>query len=210
MTTSRPVIDVSPLPGSALDHRSLIWWGNLLLIFIETTMFALLVAAYFYLRPKFNEWPPPLPSGPFAIYDPVPALGLPTINLILIMLTLVPMIVADRAALKINHRVTTIALVVFLGIGLTCIALRFGEFSALKFRWDDNAYGSVTWTLVGLHLLHLIVGVLEIIVLLTWILVHGLDDKHARDVRVTAVYWYWVVGTWIILFAIIFPGPRFF
>ena len=48
------------------------------------------------------------------------------------------------------------------------------------------------------------------VMMLTWVLLKGLDDKHARDVRVTAVYWYWIVGTWIILYAIVFPGPRFF
>jgi len=44
-----PALDVSGLPQSALDRRSLVWWGNTLLLVIETTMFALLVASYFYV-----------------------------------------------------------------------------------------------------------------------------------------------------------------
>lgn len=206
----RPAIDVTLLPESVLDHRSLVWWGNLLLIGIETTMFALLVAGYFYLRPKFTAWPPPLASGPIGVLDPVPHLGLPAINLGVLLLTLVPMIVADRVCLRMNKPAVTGALTAFLAVGSVCIALRFREFSALRFRWDDNAYGSIVWTIVGLHLLHLFVGVLEIVVMLIWILIKGLDEKHARDVRVTAVYWYWVVATWVVLWAIIFPGPRFF
>jgi heme/copper-type cytochrome/quinol oxidase subunit 3 len=207
---ARPVIDVAGLPESEMDHRSLIWWGNILLIAIETTMFALLVAAYFYVRPKFIPWMPPLVSGPIALFDPIPALRLPTFNLLLLLLTLAPMIAADRACLRRDRRAVVQAVAVFLVLAVACIALRFGEFGALHFRWDDNAYGSIVWTTVGLHLLHLIVGSLEFVIMLVWILVHGLDDKHARDVRVTASYWYWIVGTWIILFAILFPGPRFF
>lgn len=206
----RPAIDVAALPESVLDHRSLVWWGNLLLIAIETTMFALLVAGYFYLRPNFSAWPPPQVNQTLAHYDPVPALGVPTLNLFVILLTLVPTIWADRACLRHARREVEIALILLLVLGITAIVLRFHEFSALNFRWDDNAYAAMVWTIVALHLLHLFVGMLEMVMMLVWIYAKGLDEKHARDVRVTAVYWYWVVGVWVILYAIVFPGPRFF
>jgi heme/copper-type cytochrome/quinol oxidase subunit 3 len=212
MTTmnARPAIDVSALPESVIDHRSLVWWGNLLLIAIETTMFALLVAGYFYLRPNFSTWPPPQINQTIAHYDPVPSLAIPTLNLAVLALTLAPVIWIDRACLRHNRQHVTIGLIVFLVLAAACVALRFFEFPALHFRWDDNAYASIVWTIVGLHLLHLIVGALEMVMMLAWVLVKGLDDKHARDVRVTAAYWYWVVGTWVVLFAIVFVGPRFF
>jgi hypothetical protein len=44
--------------------------------------------------------------------------------------------------------------------------------------------------------------------LTAWLFIHGMDEKHARDVRVTAVYWYWIVATWWILFAVVFCSPR--
>ena len=207
---SRPAIDVSALPESVVDHRSLVWWGNNLLIVVETTMFALLVAGYFYMRPNFTSWPPPQVNQPIAHFDPVPALGVPTVNLILLIVTLAPMIWADWACLKHKRRTTEIALALLILLGAGCVVLRCYEFPALHFRWDDNAYASIVWTIMGLHLLHLVVAVLEMVMMLTWVLVKGLDDKHARDVRVTAVYWYWIVGTWIILYGIIIPGPRFF
>lgn len=207
---TRPAIDVSSLPDSECDHRSLVWWGNMVLLAIETTMFALLIAAYFYVRPNFTAWPPPYVNGPQALFDPVPALGLPTMNLVLLLLTLAPMIAADRACMRRDEGMVKLMLALFLAMGFACIALRFREFGALHFRWDDNAYASIIWTTVGMHLLHLMVGVLELALMLGWLMVHGLDDKHARDVRVTAVYWYWIVGTWVILYAILFPGPRFF
>jgi cytochrome c oxidase subunit III len=205
-----PVIDASLLPESVVDHRSLVWWGNNLLILIETTMFALLVAGYFYVRPNFTAWPPPQVNQTSVHLDPVPALAIPTWNLVLLVLTLAPMITADLACLKRKRLLTEVALAGLLLGGIGCIVLRFHEFSSLHFRWDDNAYGSIVWTIVGLHLLHLFVGVAEMVMMLAWVMIKGLDDKHARDVRVTAVYWYWIVGTWIILYAIIFPGPRFF
>ena len=96
---SRPVIDVSDLPGSELDHRALIWWGNLMLLAIETTMFALLIAAYFYVRGNFHAWPPPQTNWVIARYNTNPALPLALINLAVIVLSCIPMAVADRMAL---------------------------------------------------------------------------------------------------------------
>jgi cytochrome c oxidase subunit 3 len=87
--------------------------------------------------------------------------------------------------------------------------LRFLEFPRLLFVWDANAYAATIWTILGLHLLHLITGTLENLLMLAWIMLKGLDNKHARDVRVTATYWYWIVGIWLLLYGIVYLAPRF-
>src|SRR4051812_9109431 len=96
---TRPVIDLSTLPTTELDHRSAIWWGNVILLMIETTMFALLVGGYFYLRTNFHEWPPPFINGPYVLLNSAPALAVPSLNLALLLVSCGPMIWADRAAL---------------------------------------------------------------------------------------------------------------
>jgi cytochrome c oxidase subunit 1/cytochrome c oxidase subunit I+III len=205
---SRPVIDVSDLPGSELDHRALIWWGNLMLLAIETTMFALLIAAYFYVRGNFHAWPPPQTNWAIARYNTNPALPLALINLAVIVLSCIPMAVADRMALRMRTGAVAWGLALCIVLGLAAIGLRFKEFFGLNFRWDDNAYGSMVWTILGLHLTHLIVGTLENALMLAWIAAHGMDEKHARDIRVNAVYWYWIGAMWVLLFAIVYLGPR--
>ena len=203
-------MDVSKLPREVLDHRSPVWWGNALLVVIETVMFAILVGAYFYLRQNFTDWPPPQSNTVPADFDPVPGLKYSTVNCIVILLSFIPMYVADRAALKRKRRLVDAGLIGAVLFGVGSIALRFQELWELKFRWSENAYSSIVWLIVGLHLMHLFIGTLENLLMLVWISLKGLDDKHARDVRVTAVYWYWVIGTWIILFGIVYVGPRYF
>jgi cytochrome c oxidase subunit III len=209
--TTRPTIDVSRLPHSAMDHRSPIWWGNLLLLIIETTMFAILVAAYFYVRiVDFKQWPPPLVDVHPPIFNPVPKTTVATWNLVLLLLSVIPMAVVDYACLKRRVQIVRIGMVICIAAGLLSIALRFFEFGALHFRWDSNAYGSVTWTILGMHLLHLITGTIENSLMAAWLFTHGMDDKHARDVRIGAVYWYWIAGIWIPLYILVFWGPRIF
>ena len=133
------VIDVSELEPHVMDHRSPIWWGNVLLLCIETTMFAIVVASYFYLRQNFIEWPPPRVDEQPVLYHPAPDYGIATINVLLLLASCGPMFMADRAALHRNRRVVTIGMLICIVVGLVSIWLRFHEFSALKFRWDANA-----------------------------------------------------------------------
>lgn len=208
-TATRHVLDVSDLPKAAVDHRSPIWWGNLMMMLIETTMFAIAVAAYFYIRLNFSQWPPVQPNFDPPNFRPLPDLGVSTANLLVILASAVPMLYADRRALKMDRRGATLGFILCIVLGLVAIALRGFEFHALKFRWDDNAYGSITWFILGMHLTHLIAGTCENGIMLAWLLVHGLDEKHARDVRIGAVYWYWVALIWVVLFAVVFLYPRF-
>ena len=200
------VIDASELPAAVEDHTSPIWWGNLFLLFIETTMFALLVGTYFYLRMNFTNWPPV--RSDVALYETNPDLGFATTNLLLLIASCVPMFLVDLACLRMNLFTIRIGMALMVVIGLGTIALRFLEFSALKFRWDDNAYAAIIWTILGMHLLHLITGTAENLLMALWVWLKGLDVKHARDVRVGAVYWYWIAAIWIPLYAIVYFGPR--
>jgi cytochrome c oxidase subunit III len=207
MTATRQVIDVSDLPPSALDHRSPIWIGNALLLAIETTMFAILVATYFYIRQNFHDWPPPQVNYFRPNFHPAPDIFWGVINLAVIFAAGTAMFLADRACLRFDKRGVLIGTACTVLFGFAAIALRFREFHGTQFRWDDNAYASVVWAILFMHLLHLLVGTIEDALMFAYISIHGLDDKHARDVRVTAVYWYWIAGIWVPLFAIVYFGP---
>ena len=209
MSVPANVIDVSKLPAHTLDHRSPIWWGNTLLLVIESMMFGILAASYFYLRRNFDVWPPPRTVGLPVDLHPLPNVALATVNLAVILLSCVPMLVADRAALKRNRPLIDIGLGIAIVMGLAAILLRWHEFGALKERWDENAYASMAWTILGMHFMHLIIGTAESLLMFAWLLTHGLDDQHARDVRVTTAYWYWIAIVWIPLYVLVYFGPRF-
>jgi cytochrome c oxidase subunit 3 len=205
----RSIIDVSALPRTVLDHRSPIWWGNVLLLAIETTMFSILVASYFYYRVvDFSVWPPPRVNQLPVLYHSTPALLVPAINLALLLLSVLPMAWADKACLKRRAGQVKTALVICVLLGGIVIGLRFVEFKSLQFRWDDNAYASIIWTMAGMHLIHVIIATSELLIMALWLFLKGMDDKHARDVRVTASYWYWVAGIWVVLYLVIYGGPR--
>jgi heme/copper-type cytochrome/quinol oxidase subunit 3 len=192
---------VSKLPHAVLDSRSLVWWGTLVMTIIETTVFAISVGAYFYLRMIANEWPPAR-VGP-------PALTAATVNLVILLGSAVPGFLLDRAGRRRDARAVRIFLFVSLAFGTAFLALRVFEFKALHCWWNSNAYGSITWTILFLHTTNLLTSLLETAIVLAWFLLEKPEDHHFLDARLDGVFWYFVVLTWIPLYVVVFLVPRF-
>jgi len=205
---ARPAIDVSHLPPIAFDKRSTAWWGNTLFMVIETVTTFLLLVSYYYTWQNVEDWPPSLADNGIATADPLPSLGAATFNLLLLLGSCLPMYEADRAARRFDQATVQRRLLILVGLGCLSIWLRFREFTALKFRWDDNAYASLVWAILFIHLSYLIVAVVEVAVISAWIARYGLDENQADDVTLTAVYWLWMVGLWVPLYLTVFWAPR--
>ena len=193
-------IDVSALPAKAFGPRTTIWWGVLGLLTIEGTMFGILVASYFYLTKNFSAWPPP--------GTPPPDVGAATANMILLLASVWPMRVAHRAAFAERRRPIALALALCTLAGVIALVLRFFEFRAMHIRWDTNAYGSIVWTILGMHTGHLIASTLENILLMVLMRAGPVEAKHFVDTNVNAVYWYFVVLAWLPVYCVVYFAPR--
>jgi heme/copper-type cytochrome/quinol oxidase subunit 3 len=229
---ARPRLDVYHLPSSALDAQHPIWWGNTLLLCVETTLVSWLVVAYFYLRHNFEPWPPPRVNQGLPMLPSAPGLEFATANTVLLLLSVVPMIAVDRIARRraraevateerpepiipphggfLPHTMST-PVVIFLALTLlggVSTYLRFHEFGDLRFNWHDNAYASVIWSLLGLHLSYIVMSVIEVFLLAVWVWQEGFTVKFALDTTLAAVSWYWTVGVWLVIYAVVFWAPR--
>lgn len=206
----RRVLDVSGLPNTAMDAYAPVWWGNALLMMIESMTVLLLLASYFYLRRNFTQWPPPQPKTLPADFHPVPDLLVPTIELVLIVLSCLPMYWTDMASRRNDGNRVKTGLWIMIAIGAALIAMRFFELrpSPLKFRWDDNAYASIVWMIIGTHLTYLLAGVAEFVIMQAWLHKHGFDPKHGLDVTLLGGYWYWTAATWVLCYGTVYIGAR--
>jgi heme/copper-type cytochrome/quinol oxidase subunit 3 len=76
-------------------------------------------------------------------------------------------------------------------------------------KWDSNAYGSVTWTLLGFHTVHLVTDLLDSIVLTVLMFTrHGEKPTRFVDVSENCFYWYFVVLSWLPIYAVLYWAPR--
>lgn len=193
------VIDVSRLPTYGFGHRSLMWWGTIGLMLIEGTVFAIGIMSYFYLRGLAPRWP--------ISADP-PGLGWGTANTVLLLLSLLPNHLAKRAAEARQRRRAALWMVVCLVLAGAFLVLRALEFTTLNILWNENAYGAVVWFLLGLHTTHLITDTVDTAVLTVLLFTGPFDGRRHVDVSENAMYWYFVVFSWVPIYAVIYLAPR--
>jgi cytochrome c oxidase subunit I+III len=197
---SQAVLDVSELPQVGFGHRSLLWWGTLCLIAIEGTMFALVIMTYLYLKGRVPHWPPGVAA---------PAMTWGSVNLLILLASMVPNELTKKAAENFSVRGVQIWMTVCLLFALAFNIVRIFEFRSLNVRWDTNAYGSVVWTLLGLHTVHIVTDFLDSLVLGVLFFTGPIDEHRFVDVSENAMYWYFVVLAWIPIYAVIYLAPRF-
>ena len=195
----RRVLDVGVLPDSAFGHQGLIWWGTVGFMVIEGSMFVIAIVAYFYLRLKVEAWPPSLP-------DPDPTYG--TINLILVLVSIVPAALSKKAAEMFDLPKARRWLAVLVVMGMAAVVLRAFEYPALNSRWDDNAYGSIVWLLLSLHTIHVATDVVDSMVLLVMASTKPMTRKRFVDLSENSLYWYFIVAWWMPIYLIIYFAPR--
>jgi cytochrome c oxidase subunit III len=197
---SSVTLDVSHLPSVAFGRRDPLWWGVMGFILIEVTILGIGMVSYFYLRTLAPVWPPP----PTALPD----LLLPTVNTLLLLVSVVPMYWVDRAARRKERRGVQIGLVLCVVLGLGFSVLRGFEFRTVHTQWDSHAYGSVVWTLLGLHTFDLVAEVVETILLMVVALTGPMTDHVFLDISDSAPFWYFVATIWVPIYAVLYVVPR--
>ncbi|MGZ3182175.1 MAG: cytochrome c oxidase subunit 3 [Telluria sp.] len=190
---------VGDIPTFAFGSRSPMWWGTLGLVAIESMVFALTIATYFYLRSHASTWP----MSRFA-----PDLLWGTVNTVIMVASLLPNWWTGKAAEKLDLKQVRIGLIICNIFGLAFLAVRVLEFMHLNTRWNENAYGSAVYMLMGLHTTHLVTDAYDTLVLTVLMFTGPLEGKRFVDVSENATYWYFVVASWIAIYAVVYFGAR--
>jgi cytochrome c oxidase subunit III len=191
--------DVSGLPTYSFGPRMTMWWGTAAFILLEGTGFALAAGAYLFLVFLNTEWPLSL--------DPPGLLWSGQLTALLLV-SLWPNQIAKWNARHEKRRSVQRDLVIMSLVGVAALAIRAFEFTTLNVRWDQNAYGSIIWMLLGLHTVHLLTDVVDTLVLTALFFTRHAHSKRFSDAEDNAIYWDFVVLAWLPIYALVYWVPR--
>ncbi|HYC01018.1 MAG TPA: cytochrome c oxidase subunit 3 [Candidatus Limnocylindrales bacterium] len=198
--TSREQIDVSGLPRFTFGPRGMMWWGVTSFLAIESTMLGICLVSYYYLRDRSFEWP----LAPTMLPD----LLVPTIGMALLLLSVAPMRWTESVARKLDTKAVIRGHVLCVVLGILIIAVRALELTRLNVGWDTNAYGSIVWTIIGIHTYHLLAEVAETAVIGLLFARGHTDPKVFVDATDNALYWYFIVLVWVPCYVTLYLVPR--
>lgn len=182
------------------------WLGIVLFIVSEAVMFGAFFAQYFYERVLSREWPNPvgLPPG----FDRVPAAPLPVVLTILLVLSGFTAHAAQSAIRNDNRDALQGWLIVTILLGLGFLGGQAFEYTNLilnqGFSITSGIYGTVFFTLTGLHGLHVTVGVLVLSGVLVRAFMGHFSSRSHFGVEGTVLYWHFVDAVWIALYLAVY------
>jgi cytochrome c oxidase subunit III len=199
LCVSGAALDVSALPSFGFSHRSPMWWATAGVMAIEGCAFALAAVMLLYLRVHAPVWP--LSTLP-------PALTWGTLNTVVMLTSLAPNHWTKKMAEKLDLKRTRLGVLLCLAWAAVFLGVRWLEFENLNCRWDDDAYGSIVWLLMGLHTVHLLTDFGDSIVLGALMFRKPLPARRFVDVSENAVYWYFVVLAWLPIYVLVYLLPQ--
>ncbi|MGN6392608.1 MAG: cytochrome c oxidase subunit 3 [Gemmatimonadales bacterium] len=199
MSEPRVVASAANLPNVTFGHRSLVWWGTLGFILIEGSTLFICAASYFYLHQRVSSWPP---AG-----TPRPALVAPSVQILVMALSIIPIVKADQAARRLDVAGVRTNMVLASLFAVAMCVVRGFEFVALNVRWDTNAYGSVAWATVVAHATLLLLETAETIVFTLLVYSPNLEQRDIAGISDNTVYWCFMTSSWVLLAVVVYFLP---
>jgi len=191
-TTSKPNISKA-VPDGVL--------AMIFILFTEGMLFAGLISAYIVNRAGAMVWPPA--DQPRL---PVEVTGVNTVILISSAVVLYIFNRRVKNAQAIDAKSTNLLLVTMM-LGGTFLAVQGTEWARLigyGLTTHSSLYGAFFYTLIGLHGVHVLVG-LSILFYLYFAIKKAATFEIAKNTISTCIlYWYFVVAIWPILYRLVY------
>jgi cytochrome c oxidase subunit III len=194
-STAHPEIALEP------EGPSNEWLGIVLFIVSEAVMFGAFFAQYFYNRILSDGWPSRvgLPPG----FERVPAFPLPIILTVLLVASGFTAHFAQNAIRRDDRDAFQGWLIVTILLGASFLGGQAYEYTNLivneGFSITSGIYGTVFFSLTGLHGLHVTVGVLVLGGVLIRSFMGHFSSRSHFGVEGTVLYWHFVDVVWIAL-----------
>jgi cytochrome c oxidase subunit 3 len=171
------------------------------LIAAESAIFSIFVVAYIYYIGQSL-------SGP----TPREVLDLPIFNTIFLLSSSLTIMLAERALVRramgnfnLFWGLTILLGAIFLiGTGREWYKLITVDHLTIS----TNLFGTTYYSLVGLHALHVIVGLILLTAVLVFSLMKALRPEDTKRIEVLALYWHFVDCVWIVVFTVVYVIGR--
>jgi cytochrome c oxidase subunit III len=195
-----PAITAPALAWKAtLPYRGKV--GILALILTESAFFSIFVVAYvFYIGKSL--------SGPY----PKDVLSPPIVNTICLLSSSVTIVLAIRALRAGSIRTFGIWWLVTFALGVEFLAGTALEWHRLIYRESltisTNLFGTTYYSLVGLHALHVTVGLILILIVMLFTLLGYMERSQIERTDVLSWYWHFVDAVWVVVFLTVYVIGR--
>ena len=200
MAQAQQTLSQPALPVGSIGHHASGWYGMIMLLATEASLFAYLLFSYFYLASRATEaWPP---EGP-----PSWRLALPNTIILLVSSGVVAWAERGLRRGRVNRAQLVWGLAGTLVLGIAFVGIQVMEWHNKPFSISSHAYGSLYFTTTGFHIAHVVGGLLALAVVMVWAALGYVGRQRHITVSIAAIYWHFVDAVWLTVFATYYVAP---
>jgi cytochrome c oxidase subunit 3 len=175
--------------------------GILSLILTESVFFSIFVVAYvFYLGKSL--------AGPY----PKDVLSTPILNTICLLSSSITIVLAIRSLRAGAIGAFTVWWFVTFALGVEFMIGTAMEWHKLIYHDGltirTNLFGTTYYSLVGLHALHVTIGLLLILLVGILTMCGYMNERHVERIDVLSWYWHFVDAVWVVVFLTVYVIGR--
>ena len=171
--------------------------GMWCLIVAESAIFAIFVVAYLYYAGKSI-------TGP----TPREVLEVPIFISICLFSSSFTIVMGEKAIDRGNIKLFTLWLFATIVLGAIFVAGSLREWYRLIYEHgvtiSSSLFGTTFYSLVGLHLSHVIVGLTMLSSVLIFAILGSVKQEHAERMGVLALYWHFVDTVWVVVLSVVY------
>ena len=166
--------------------------GMVLFVASEAMFFAAFFGGYFTIKANAPEWPP---AG-----TPHLKIDIATVLTVILIISSVTVQLSLRSIRSGNHSRSTVWLGVTILLGILFLSLQLYDYSQLGFGLKDGVFGTLFYVMTGIHMAHVIGGVVFLSLVFGQDRRGRLSPTHHDPLAAGAIYWDFVDVVWLLLF----------
>ncbi len=174
--------------------------GMIIFIGSEIMVFASFFTAFFIARSNAEQWPPVFKDG--EIFE-IPKL-LTGVNTAILVFSSFTIWWAEKRLAVGDRKGLIRGLIVTILLGTTFLIIQINEYAHLAFSPQDQMFGTIFYSLTGLHGFHVFVG----LSVLTFCLLRARrgEFRHgaAGPLVAGSIYWHFVDVVWVFLYVVVY------
>ena len=186
------------LPVGPIGRHGVGWWGISTLIVSEAALFGYLLFAYFYTGAT-------APAG--WLLEPAPRLTLALPNTILLLLSSVVAWWAEQGIVRQRRPQALIGFGLAFLMGAGFVAVQWLEWRSKTFSLGTSSYASLYFVTGGVHIAHVLVGLVILIVIFGWTALDFFSPRRRLVVSAAVLYWYFVSIASVLVFSTYYLTP---
>lgn len=176
-------------------------FGMWSLIMAESAIFMIFVVAYIYYMGRDVQGP-----------TPREVLELPIVGTVCLLSSSLFIYMAEHAIAHGRMAAFRLWWAVTCVLGAIFLATTAQEWHKLitvdHLTIATNLFGTTYYSLVGLHTMHVILGLTMLLLVLLFAFTGHLLPSHAERVQILALYWHFVDAVWVVVFTVVYVVSR--